>query len=106
MISQHPANHETHLARNIRRKIDVTYSASTVSLQSAAHIWPKAPSPSWWFRASHLAFLGTQRPSQTVHSLEHEGAASPMYRLLAAYSGLLGWEGILTQNLLKQLQPL
>lgn len=44
-------------------------SASTMILHIVAHICLKAPRPSWWFRANHLALPGTRRrPSQTVNS--------------------------------------
>lgn len=63
MISQHPTALETHLSRSVRRKKDVSYSVSTMTLHTAAHICLKAPRPSWWFRANHLALLGTRRLS-------------------------------------------
>lgn len=62
-------------------------------LHSAAHICLKAPHPSWWFRANHLALPGTQRLSQTVNSHDQSVRVSEDCTeslVLAARASILG----------------
>lgn len=59
-------------------------------LHIAAHICPKGCHASWWFRANHLALLGTRRLSQTVNSHDRSAKVCTESLVHAARTCVLG----------------